>query len=126
MKQTMDQVRIAYALKVIKVWQASRHQSELGNHINSLPALIHMNGLGQALAFYKCNDAAHIDIYKAFSAWLCGDNAGRVTSKVNADILDALAVEDMHIYMAAQNEAQALLMWLKKLAKAHLTQVERS
>lgn len=124
MKQTMDQVRIAYALRVIKGWQVSSNQTELSSHINGLPALIHMNGLGQAMAFYKCKDDAHKTIYQAMSTWICGDSSGRVTSAIKTDLLDALASEDMHTYMAAQNEAQALLMWLKKLAKAHLAQTE--
>ena len=41
----------------------------------------------------------------------------------DADVLKAITQSDMHTYMAAQNEAQAVLEWLKKFAMALLKKI---
>jgi CRISPR-associated protein Cmr5 len=121
--QTMDQQRASFALKEIEklTQQTPAFQAEIRRHVNGLPAMIHINGLGQALAFYRMKglDSSHGTLYQIVSNWLCGDTPGRVFSG-SSDALSAITAADMFAYMAAQNEAQALLEWLKKFALALL------
>ena len=129
--RSMDQERAEFALKKIQSIVASpdeTHKKEVRRYLNNLPALIRMNGLGQALAFFltkkkkkpEDKDTAHETIYYMVSAWLCdASSKGRIFSE-NADVLTAITQSDMAHYMAAQNEALALLQWLKKFAVALL------
>ena len=90
-----------------------------------------MNGLGQAMAFYlskskgdKQKETAYRIIYDILGEWLCDKKSkGRVFDQ-DEDLLKAITKSDMQHYMAAQNEAQALLEWLKKFAVALLKQDE--
>ena len=127
----MDQERAEFALKKIQAILGGTDQShkvEVRRYLNNLPALIRMNGLGQALAFFltkkkkkpEDKDTAHETIYYMVSAWLCdASSKGRIFSE-SADVLTSITQSDMAHYMAAQNEALALLQWLKKFAVALL------
>lgn len=122
--RTMEQERAQFALARIQaITQESESiQAEMRRYLNGLPALIHMNGLGQALAFYRSqgNGSTHDRIYRILGDWLCGaDSKGRIFHEAD-DLLTAITRSDMPHYMAAQNEAQALLEWLKKFALALL------
>lgn len=118
--KTMDQSRIEFALTTINAWQKDTEaHSEYKSYLASLPAFIHMNGLVQALTFYKAKKNTHEKIYTAIESWLCKSTAGRVYENQN-DLLEAIAEGDMFAYMAAQQETQALLVWLKKMALAKL------
>ncbi len=122
--QTMDQQRAAFALQATEnhLKLDTTRQTELRRCIIQIPALIHMNGLGQALAFYrmKGRDSSHEMIYQLLGKWLCQEPAGRVFDSSEHDLLKAITSGDMFRYMAAQNEALALLEWLKKFATALL------
>ncbi|MCB1975384.1 MAG: type III-B CRISPR module-associated protein Cmr5 [Burkholderiaceae bacterium] len=120
----MDQERAEFALaKIQHICNGPETvQVEVRRYLNGLPALIRMNGLGQALAFYrmKGNGSSHELIYRMVGEWLCSVSCkGRVFTH-DADVLTAIARSDIHHYMAAQNEALALLEWLKKFALALL------
>ena len=123
--RSMDQERAEFALKKIQAILGgldTSHKVEVRRYLNNLPALIRMNGLGQALAFFrmKGESKAHDTIYRMVSAWLCdAGSKGRIFSE-SADALSAITQSDMAHYMAAQNEALALLQWLKKFAVALL------
>lgn len=121
--QTMDQQRAKFALKAIEDYMDTSCQAELRRYIIQIPALIHMNGLGQALAFYrsKGKDSTHEMIYQLLGSWLSSkESQGRVFEGTETDLLKAITTADMFQYMAAQNEALALLEWLKKFATALL------
>lgn len=124
--QTMDQQRADFALTTIEKYareEGSNRQAELRRYIIQIPALIHMNGLGQALAFYhsKGKESTHEMVYQLLGSWLSRkDSKGRVFEGADADLLKAITSADMFQYMAAQNEALALLEWLKKFATALL------
>ena len=120
--QTMEQRRAQYALREIEPLQKKdeKTQKELRGLLHSLPALIHMNGLGQALAFCCMKDkgkkdSAHWLAYEMIGGWL--HQQGILGER---DALRAIAAGDMPHYMAATTEAQALLQWLKKFATAYL------
>ena len=123
--RSMDQERAEFALKKIQAILGGADQShkvEVRRYLNNLPALIRMNGLGQALAFFrmKGEGTAHDAIYRMVSTWLCdASSKGRIFSE-DADVLTSITQSDMAHYMAAQNEALALLQWLKKFAVALL------
>ena len=122
--RSMEQDRAEFALSQIE--DAAKHSGELPQeirrHLNSLPALIRMNGLGQALAFFrmKGKNCSHWHIYNMVGTWLCTANSkGRIFTE-HSDVLTAITRSDVQHYMAAQNEALALLEWLKKFAVALL------
>lgn len=123
--RSMDQERAEFALKKIQAILGGTdqsHKAEVRRYLNNLPALIRMNGLGQALAFFrmKGEGTAHDAIYRMVSTWLCdASSKGRIFSE-DADVLTLITQSDMAHYMAAQNEALALLQWLKKFAVALL------
>lgn len=123
--RSMDQERAEFALKEIQTILGgpdTSHKEEVRRYLNNLPALIRMNGLGQALAFFRMKGerTAHDTIYHMVGAWLCDANSkGRIFSE-STDALSAITQSDMAHYMAAQNEALALLQWLKKFAVALL------
>lgn len=122
--QSMEQHRAEFALTKIQniATGPENVQVEVRRYLNGLPALIRMNGLGQALAFYRMqgNGSSHELIYRIVGEWLCqGTSQGRVFTQ-NADVLTAITRGDMFAYMAAQNEALALLEWLKKFGIALL------
>ncbi|PJK08740.1 type III-B CRISPR module-associated protein Cmr5 [Lysobacteraceae bacterium NML95-0200] len=123
---TMDQERARFALEQIEFIRNkdATIRAEVYRYINGLPALIHMNGLGQAAAFYFSKTDSHKRIYQMLGQWLCGkDSKGRIFSS-SSDLLAAITQSDMQHYMAAQNEAQAVLEWLKKFAVALLATEE--
>ncbi len=123
--RSMDQKRAEFALTKIQAILGgpdASHKVEVRRYLNNLPALIRMNGLGQALAFFrmKGEGTAHEAIYRMVGAWLCdASSKGRIFSE-STDALSAITQSDMAHYMAAQNEALALLQWLKKFAVALL------
>ena len=124
MIKSMEQHRAEFALAKIQNTAAGPEnvQVEVRRYLNGLPALIRMNGLGQALAFYRMqgNGSSHEAIYRMVGEWLCsGTSKGRVFTQ-HANVLTAITQSDMFAYMAAQNEALALLEWLKKFGLALL------
>lgn len=129
--RSMDQERAEFALGKIQGLAAGSEsvQIEVRRYVNGLPALIRMNGLGQALAFYHMQgrDSTHELIYRIVGDWLCNPaSKGRVFLEGDGDVLAAITRSDIHAYMAAQNEALALLEWLKKFALALLKKDEKS
>ena len=67
MPRMMEQERAKFALERITEFtaQSSERHKELRSHVSALPALIRMNGLGQALAFYRMKDkgSSHEQLY---------------------------------------------------------------
>jgi CRISPR-associated protein Cmr5 len=123
MMQTIQQQRAKYALE--KVQNASNNHrtkhKEYKSYASSLPAMIHMNGLGQAAAFFKSKGDTHGELYTLLSGWLC--QAGQPYAGCD-DLLHGITTQDMHQYRLAQAEAQALMDWVKKFAKAFMTEDE--
>jgi CRISPR-associated protein Cmr5 len=120
--QTIQQKRAEYALKKIqeaeRKLQSKKEKDEFKSYASALPAMIHMNGLGQAAAFYKSQGGRHEHLYTLLSDWLTQDNQPYAG---NNNLLDGIAKNNMHIYRLAQAEAQELMTWVKMLAKAYIT-----
>lgn len=122
--RSMEQDRAEFALR--KIEAAAQHSGqlpqEIRRHLNGLPAMIRVNGLGQAMAFFrmKGEGSSHWHIYNMVGTWLCdAASRGRIFTG-HDDVLSAITRSDVQHYMAAQNEALALLEWLKKFAMALL------
>ena len=117
--QTMQQQRAKYALEQVNAAIARNvNQKEYRAYASNLPAMIHMNGLGQAAAFFKSKGDTHAQLYNLLSGWLCQPNQPYAGC---ANLLDGITTKDMHHYRLAQAEAQMLMDWVKKFAKAFMT-----
>jgi CRISPR-associated protein Cmr5 len=120
--QTIQQKRAEYALKKVleaaENFQSQKEKDEFKSYASALPAMIHMNGLGQAAAFYKSQGGQHAQLYMLLSGWLTQGNQPYAS---NEDLLDGIVNNDMHTYRLAQAEAQELMSWVKMLAKAYMT-----
>lgn len=106
-----------------------RH-SQLKSFLRRLPAMIQMNGFGQALAFYyakRTTYEAYGVVYKLLEDWLCAE--GQVYADAAGEVAAGLMPEQPHLlyvvtshsqqeYRLAEAEAQALLGWAKKFAEA--------
>ncbi|MFB6259734.1 MAG: type III-B CRISPR module-associated protein Cmr5 [Thiohalorhabdaceae bacterium] len=127
--QTMQQRRAAFALeRVQRVADNDKiAPKEFVAYASGLPAMIHMNGLGQAAAFYrskggdKQGGASYQYLYDLLSDWLCDEGQ---PFEDHSDLLVGITSADMAAYMLAQAEAQALMDWVKKFAKAFLGEQE--
>ncbi len=121
--QTMQQKRAKYALEQVnKAIDEGVNQKEFKAYAANLPAMIHINGLGQAAAFFKSKGDTHETLYTILSNWLCGkiDYASTQPYSGCANLLEGITTKDMHQYRVAQAEAQALMDWVKKFAKAFM------
>lgn len=115
--QTMQQRRAKYALEQVSAHALDSHvdRKEYKAYAAGLPAMIHINGLGQAAAFYRAKGGNHGRLYVLLSEWLTG--AGQPFHG-QPDLLEAICANDMASYRLAQAEAQALMAWVVKLARA--------
>ncbi|MDP5134275.1 MAG: type III-B CRISPR module-associated protein Cmr5 [Paraglaciecola sp.] len=120
--QLQSQHRAKFAMSCITGVQnwPIEEQKQLRAYLQSLPAMIQINGFGQAIAFYKSHPAskkggkAYQAIYTWLSKWL---NEQKIFS---GDLMQAICTNDMAKYQLATAETQALLVWLKKFARAYL------
>jgi CRISPR-associated protein Cmr5 len=131
----IEQRRAEFALQRIEDALAQpeggkyRH-SQLKSFLRRLPAMIQMNGFGQALAFYYAKRTSYEAYgvgYKLLEDWLCAE--GQVYAGAEGGeralhpqprpyLLHELTSRDQYHYRRAEAEAQALLAWAKKFAEA--------
>jgi CRISPR-associated protein Cmr5 len=120
--QLQSQKRANYAFECINhclKWDNDT-QKQLKAYVQSLPAMIQMNGFGQAIAFYKSHPEskkggkAYQAIYNWLSAWLNQQGI------YQHELMDAICQGSMQDYQLATAESQALLVWLKKFARAYV------
>ena len=115
----MQQERASFALKEVKKAKEQKIDAkEYISYASSLPAMIHTNGLGQAAAFFKSKtkSKAHAALYSLLSDWLKKEDQ----PFHGQELLDGITQADMKTYRLAQAEAQALMDWVKKFAKAYM------
>lgn len=119
--QSIQQQRAGFALKQVRL-AANDHKinhDEYKSYAAALPAMIQMNGLGQAAAFYKSKGikSTHRKLYDLLSEWLTKTGqpyAGK------SDLMEGITENGISDYRLAQAEAQALMDWVKKFAKAYM------
>lgn len=118
--QTMQQQRAQFALRKVSDAKSSGvSQKEFKSYAANFPAMIRMNGLGQAAAFYRSKGAgseSYLELYTLLSDWLKQEGQ----PYAGQDLLDGIAKESMHTYRLAQAEALLLLDWVKKFARAYM------
>jgi CRISPR-associated protein Cmr5 len=136
MEQTIQQKRAKFALERVTALTEQHkfnkdQQKNFISYASSLPAMIHTNGLGQAMAFHKAKGSdkgleetedkkrSYNALYNIVSAWLC--QKPQVYQK-HDNVLKGIAEENMQSYQLAQVETLALMSWVKKFAKAFLTE----
>ena len=118
--QTLQQKRAKYALdRVNKAINSSVNQKEYKSYAARLPAMIHTNGLGQAVAFFRSKGKkdTHFELYQLLSDWLTQKDQPYANYN---DLLEGIVNDNMQQYRLAQMEAQALMSWVKKFAKAFM------
>ncbi len=132
--QTLAQRRAAHALRCVEEHaQRNRNQNQpdYGNYVSyveTLPATILMNGLGQAAATLISKAEGdlrkpHGLLYADLQSWLCGtDEAAPYRGAGN--LMQAITCGNETAYLHAQAEALAWLVWLKKFANAYLKKGE--
>ncbi len=125
MDMTIQQQRAKFALERIQklpVKLKQKEQTEFISYASSLPAMIHMNGLGQAMAFCKVKGKdreSYAQLYQLVSDWLIERGQPYAGQK---SVLDGITQCDMQHYQLAQAEALVLMSWVKKFAKAFLAE----
>lgn len=130
--QSRDQQRAAHAIKSIESLQndAQLKSSDLKSAVNGLPAMIHMNGLGHAFAFFLSdpnNFAERKAIVDTVFDWLKNHSYvyNNIAEQSNLTALNAVTQSNLKTHKIAQQEAQAYLLWLKKFARALLVDDEK-
>lgn len=119
--QSMQQKRAGFALKNVRFAanDGNVRHDEYKSYAAALPAMIQMNGLGQAAAFYKSKGGTHRKLYDLLSEWLT-DRGQPYAGK--ADLMEGITENGISEYRLAQAEAQALMDWVKKFAKAYMSE----
>ena len=117
--QMLQQERAKYALEQVQaaVRNSEVNDKEFKSYAAGLPAMIQVNGLGQAAAFYFSQGKTYRKLYEILSCWLT--RAGQPYAG-KTDLLEGITQQDMHDYRVAQAEALLLLDWVKKFAKAYV------
>lgn len=125
MSQTIQQQRAAFAMKQVSELVGKTHAGRFRAYANSLPALVQMNGLGQAMAFACSKKSGKGDeaegwgaLYKLVSDWLCRNKT--IFADHDGDLMKAIVSHDQNHYRLAQAECQALLVWVRQFARALL------
>lgn len=125
MDLTIQQQRAKFALERIQglpVKLKPNEQVEFISYASGLPAMIHMNGLGQAMAFCKLKSKereSYGQLYQLVSDWLCKEGQPYQGRK---EALEGITQLDMAHYQLAQAETLVLMSWVKKFAKAFLAE----
>ena len=96
---------------------SDKDKKEFKSYASSLPAMIQMNGLGQAAAFYFSQGKIYKKLYDILSHWLTQPGQPYAGS---GDLLAGITQQEMGPYFVAQAEALLLLDWVKKFAKAYV------
>lgn len=136
MTQTIQQQRAKFALERIQCIATElekKEQKEFISYASGLPAMIHRNGLGQAMAFCNAKGKrkepdkksttrgveAYRALYQLVSNWLCQPGQPYADK---GNVLEGITQKDMAHYQLAQAEALVLMSWVKKFAKAFLAE----
>jgi len=128
MTQTLAQRRAFFALERVAKHKSDGKYGRYLSYVEALPAAIRANGLGQAIALElsrAASDPGHRALSEDVRDWLCGpDEIAPYRDHPEAHdasgLLTAITKNDQRRYLRAQAEALALLVWIKKFARAML------
>lgn len=119
-EQTISQRRAASALASIR--SIELQPGKYASHVKAFPAVILMNGLGQAMAMARAKaaeDKAYGHLFGHVATWL--KNCPNSPVSRYSDFIDAFTQGSQDDYVWAQGEALAYVEWLKKFAVAFLS-----
>jgi CRISPR-associated protein Cmr5 len=130
------QARARFALERIRAHEQDRHKAEYARLVRRLPAMILRNGLGQGLAFCLAtaggkenrdqSPAGHL--VQDLTEWLIGQRhvypagEGPELGRLIGELVKGNALTYQH----AQQEALALLNWMKQFADAFLPKEDQT
>lgn len=125
--KTIEHQRAANALQRVNnlADRASGFRRRYRSYVERLGPSIVMNGLGQALATERAaagelpqtEDAqAHYELYLSLQLWLCREPDGIYPTAAN--LMTAIVENGEPLYLRAQAEALAWLVWHKKFCRA--------
>lgn len=136
--KSLEQLRAANALARVGQLRdkSEKFRKSYRAYVDRLSPTIVMNGLGQALASERsaagapphtddekgADKKAHQELYNSLHSWLCRRDGG-VYPGAN-DLLQALMTHDESLYLRAQAEALAWLLWHKKFCRAEFPRGE--
>ena len=120
--QHIQQQRAAYALQQVQDYATHLSKDEckkFKSRASELPFMIHANGLGQALAFFKSkgDKDGYNFLYQILADWLVQED------RPFADYTEALNGVtgcDRATYLSAQAESILLMNWVKQFAAAFM------
>lgn len=125
MATTKEQKRSAFALRKIEEVYGTTISKDDANFIVGTPTMILTNGLAQTMAFLlskkdpkKNEDVKEVKVFKILQEWLMGEVRGLEQGKDPRKFLELFAKLDQEKYLTVQEEALALLQWLKRYARA--------
>lgn len=127
MRRTLEQDRAAHALSKVRLLEKEMDHEKadkFASYVESLPASILNNGLGQSMATLLAQSKGahkdpHYKLYAFIQEWLCRDNP-QAPYRSAVDLMEAIVGNDRQAYLRAQAEALSWLNWMKKFAVAYL------
>jgi len=123
MSRSLAQQRSAFALE--QVGQPKGDRNSFGKLVSGLPAMILQNGFGQTLAFLLAKGTGdgkikegdkHIEAFDIMQSWLV--ERGILKAANRRSTLKTVSEISQADYLHAQEEALALLEWVKRYANA--------
>lgn len=116
--KTLGQKRAAFALeKIFSIASKINDKDEFKSFTAGIPSMLLMNGFGQTLSFMVAKgDQKHLDVFDMLKIWLTEETGLIKSSLDRRGFLLNIADTDQKNYLEAQNEALALLEWIKRFA----------
>lgn len=114
---TLAQQRSAFALE--QLGNVNQDREGFKKLVLGLPAMILGNGFGQTLAFLLAKGTdRHLQAFTVITNWLRARQV--LAGEHNAQVMREISHLPQHTYLQAQEEALALLEWVKRYADAGL------
>jgi len=128
MQTNIQQRRAAFALSQVQAVAekcSPEVQKRFKAYSNSFPAMMQMNGIGQALAFAYQKSNGETDenrgwqlIFQVCQRWLLEHST--IWQSRSEPLMNVLTTGSQEQYQLAQAEVQALFSWVKDFARAEI------
>lgn len=117
--QTKEQKRSAFALEQISKVFRGQVDEKTANFIVGVPTMILSNGLAQTMAFLlsKKKDTKYKDTFDVIKTWLTQEFPA-LKNQPEIEFLLSFSELKQDQYLQAQQEALAMLQWLKRYVRA--------
>jgi len=122
--QTKEQQRAAFALKQVEQVYCIPVKEDTANFVVGVPTMILTDGLGQSLAFLLSKQKPgepnkHTKTFGIIKDWLQQQGINGLTARGNdLDFIKQFSALEQNNYLRAQQEALAMLQWLKRYVRA--------